>query len=113
MPAHVQNACVRVAMCRHMGLERMRCELYAVVDAGGVVEDVVVSHAVYGELRAPLLLKSRRQVDEFTDHPGWLEAEPLSTLTGGVHLHTISAPDEKTLDAIFERLRAQGLLIEK
>lgn len=113
LPAQKKGGCVRVAMCRHEGLERMRLELYTAVDAGGVVEDVVVSHAVYGELRAPLLLKSRREVDEFADHPGWREASPLSTLTGGVHFHTMSAPDEETLDAIFDALHAQGLLIEK
>lgn len=113
LPAPERNGCVRVVMCRHTGIERMRQELYAVVDAGGVVEDVLVSHAVYGELRAPLLLRSRRQVDDFADHAGWKKAAPLSTLTGGVHYHTISAPDPKTLDAIVEALDAAGLLSQE
>lgn len=113
LPAQEKRGCVRVVMCRHTGIERMRQELYAVVDAGGVVEDVVISHAVYGELRAPLLLRSRRQVDDFADHTGWKQAAPLSTLTGGVHYHTLRAPDEDSMAAIVRALEASGILMER
>ena len=105
-----KRGCVRVVMCDHTGIEMMRRELYTVVDAGGVVEDVIVSHAVYGEMRAPLMLKSRRQVDRFAEHEGWKQAAPLSTLTGGVHLHTLSAPDEETMEEIVCALRESGLI---
>lgn len=88
----------------------MREELYAVVDAGAVVEDIVVSHPVYGEFRAMLMLASRRQVDDFVENPGWQEASPLSVLTDGLHLHTLTAPDERTLDVAFSELERRGFL---
>lgn len=113
LPMRESRGCVRVVMCRHWGIEGMRQELYAVVDAGGVVEDVVIDHAVYGELRAPLLLRSRRQVDDFADHAGWKKAAPLSTLTGGVHYHTLRAPDEATMEAIVRTIARTGMLVEK
>lgn len=108
-----QERAVRVLASRHAGIERMRRELYLVVDNGGVVEDILVAHAVYGELRAPLLLKSRRQVDAFVESPAWNEAAPLSTLTGGEHLHTISAAEEETLDSIEQALALEGFLCEE
>ena len=113
LPVQSHTDCIRVVMCDHTGIEQMRRELYAVVDAGGIVEDVIVSHAVYGEMRAPLILKNRRQIDCFAEHEGWKQAAPLSTLTGGVHLHTLRAPDEETMDAIVSALREAGMLVEK
>ncbi|WP_102409943.1 3H domain-containing protein [Beduinella massiliensis] len=110
LPAAAPSPCARVAACIHTGFERMREELYAVVDAGAVVEDIVVSHPVYGEFRAMLMLASRRQVDDFVENPGWQEASPLSVLTDGLHLHTLTAPDERTLDVAFSELERRGFL---
>lgn len=112
LPVSEENRAVRLAMCSHYGFEAMRSELYTVVDMGGVVEDIQVPHAVYGEIIAPLLLHSRRQVDAFVDHEGWGESAPLSALTEGIHLHKISAVDEQTLDAVFEALRGKGFLVQ-
>ena len=111
LPAVTSPGCARVAACIHTGFERMREELYTVVDAGATVEDIVVSHPVYGEFRAMLMLRSRRQVDDFVENPGWQEASPLSVLTEGLHLHTITAPDERTLDIVFESLAKRGFLV--
>ena len=111
LPAVTPSGCARVAACIHTGFERMREELYTVVDAGATVEDIVVSHPVYGEFRAMLMLRSRRQVDDFVENPGWQEASPLSVLTDGLHLHTITAPDERTLDIVVEALAKRGFLV--
>ena len=37
--------------------------------------------------------------------------EPLSLLTGGVHLHTLSARDEQALDRIQQALERKGYLL--
>ena len=111
LPAAAPAPCARAVLCAHEGFERMREELYAVVDAGATVEDIVVTHPVYGEFRAMLMLSSRRQVDAFVRNAGWQEAAPLSALvTDGVHLHTLTAPDERTLDAACDALRRGGFL---
>lgn len=41
-----------ILACAHSTVEQMRQELYTVVDNGGVVVDVSVDNALYGELRA-------------------------------------------------------------
>ena len=38
--------------------------------------------------------------------------EPLSALTGGGHLHTLSAADEQTLDKIEQALKQKGYLLD-
>ena len=111
LPAAAPAPCARAVLCAHEGFERMREELYAVVDAGATVEDIVVTHPVYGEFRAMLMLSSRRQVDAFVENAAWQDAAPLSALlTDGAHLHTLTAPDERTLDAACDALRRGGFL---
>ena len=74
-------------------------------------EEIVVTHPVYGEFRAMLMLSSRRQVDAFVENAAWQDAAPLSALlTDGAHLHTLTAPDERTLDAACDALRRGGFL---
>ncbi|MBZ4661935.1 MAG: hypothetical protein JG779_1089 [Thermotoga sp.] len=41
------------------------------------------------------------------------KTEPLLTLSGGVHLHTIEAPDEETMERIMRELKKKGFLIEE
>lgn len=103
---------IRRFACRHTG-EEMERELNIIIDNGGKVLDVAVDHPVYGELVARLLLSSRRDVQTFLRRVSETQATPLSVVTGGVHLHTVSAEDEVTLDIIEQRLREQGLLIHE
>lgn len=110
LPAAAPSPCARVAACIHTGFERMREELYAVVDAGAVVEDIVVSHPVYGEFRAMLMLASRRQVDDFVENSGWQEASPLSVLTDGCTCTPSPRRTSSTLDVAFSELERRGFL---
>ena len=96
--------------CQHTG-EDMERELNIIVDNGGKVLDVAVEHPVYGELVGRLLLSSRRDIQTFLRCVKETNATPLSVVTGGVHLHTVSAADEATLDIIEQQLHEQGLLI--
>ena len=98
----------RVA-CRHDGLG-MEAELCAVVDQGCSVLDVIVDHPVYGQLTGPLQLSSRYDVGQFLSRCAG--ARPLSDLTGGIHLHTLSCPDEDAFRRTRESLAALGVLWE-
>lgn len=99
-----------LAAC-HTGWEALCDELMIVVDRGGMVLDVCIEHKIYGEFRAPLMLRDRAGVERFVSALRLSGMEPLSKLTGGVHLHTVSAPDEKTLDGIELALREKGYLL--
>ena len=87
-------------------------ELYAVVDNGGYVIDVIVEHPVYGQLSGELNIHSRFDVDEFVRHVRESGASQLCDLTGGLHIHTLSLPDKNAYDRITRRLREMGILIE-
>jgi transcriptional regulator of NAD metabolism len=89
--------------------EGMRAELYAIVDAGCKVIDVVVEHPVYGQLVGMLQLSSRSEIEEFISRCS--EAKPLSSLTGGVHLHTILCPSDDAFVRVKEELKKQKVLI--
>ena len=101
----------RTVACRH-GLDGTREELYILVDNGCSVLDVVVEHAVYGQLVGQLQLSSRYDVDQFMDRLGSEGNKPLSTLTEGIHLHTLRCPDEAAYERAREALRRAGYLLE-
>ena len=96
--------------CRH-GRDRLAEELYAVVDNGGALLDVIVDHAVYGQLSGRLHIFSRYDADEFLRKLSSNEASPLSSLTDGIHLHTLSCPSPECFTRICAVLREKGLLI--
>ena len=89
-----------------------RQELYLLVDQGCSVLDVVVEHAVYGQLTGQLQLHSRYDVDQFMDRLGHEGNKPLSTLTEGIHLHTLRCPDEEAYERARDALRTAGFLLE-
>lgn len=89
--------------------ELTKTELLILVDFGVAVLDVVVEHPVYGELRGPLHLSSRRDVELFLEKISSSDSLLLSSLTEGFHLHTVSAPDTQRLQEAVEALRAQGI----
>ena len=91
--------------------EETRAELYAIVDQGCTVLDVIVEHPLYGELKGLLQLSSRYDVDEFIRKSLESDAVPLSQLTNGVHLHTLSCPDEEAFRRAEQALRELGFLV--
>ena len=98
----------RRILASHHDKERMQEELYLIVDNGGCVCDVVVEHEIYGQLSADLILKNRRDVNEFVKKMGEISDQPLNVLTGGIHFHTVEAESEEILDWIEEQLRERG-----
>ena len=100
---------IRTLACRHTASE-MEAELCAMVDHGCTVLDVIVEHPVYGQLTGPLQLTSRYDVSQFILRSR--EAQPLSLLTEGIHLHTLSCPDEGADERVVRSLRELGFLLE-
>ena len=92
--------------------EDMGRELTAIVDAGGEVVDVIVEHPVYGQLTGLLGVRSRYDVQEFLTRVEAHGARPLSDLTGGIHLHTIRCPDEKTFQRVERSLQNENILLK-
>lgn len=78
-----------VISVRHTPLQT-RDELYALIDHGLVVDDVMVEHPLYGELRGMLQLRSRQDVDQFLEQLRLGHVALLSSLTDGYHLHTVT-----------------------
>lgn len=90
--------------------EQMREELYTIVDCGGKILDVVVSHEIYGQITCDLILNNRIDVDDFLSRIEKSDNNPLSFLTGGAHWHTVEADKEETLDLIEKLLLQKGFL---
>lgn len=74
--------------------EAVRTELTALVDAGVRVVNVIIEHPLYGELVGNLDLATGEAVEAFMVASQEHGAPLLSTLTEGVHLHTVEGPRE-------------------
>lgn len=112
IPAKQQNRQVRVVVaCRHTR-EEIEDELGIVVDFGGRALDVIVDHPVYGELRGNLMIGSRYDLKLFLESLDKAAANPLLALTGGIHLHTLEAPDQRVMKKITAALHRAGYLIK-
>lgn len=105
----ISSVTAKLACCHDRS--GMAEELEIILDHGGKVLDVIVEHGVYGEIKANLMLTSRRDLTDFIANLEKSGAEPLSMITGGVHLHTIEAPNEKVLDSIKAELRKRSILL--
>lgn len=103
----------RAVACIHSRPEGMERELNIMVDNGCTVLDVVIEHAVYGQLTGELRLASRRDVAQFMERILAEQASPLSALTGGIHLHTLLCPDEDAYERTVRELDEAGILFVK
>ena len=95
--------------CVH-GIEDTEKELNIMVDNGCKVLTVSVEHPVYGQLTGELHMSSRYDVHKFVEKLQNGEIQPLSALTDGVHLHTLSCPDPECFERTREQLEREGLL---
>ena len=102
---------VATVACAHSGADMER-ELTLMVDQGCTVENVIVEHPVYGQLTGPLELSSRYDVWSFIRRVRECEAQPLSALTDGVHLHRLRCPDEGALERVRAALDGAGFLVK-
>lgn len=86
-------------------------ELEVVVKYGGIIEDVIIDHPLYGEIRGNLMIKNLNDLNKFENEFKRKNAKPLSNLTNGVHLHTIAADSEEDIKAIKKELKVKGFLL--
>ena len=100
----------RLIASRHGGEEIDR-ELEIIVDNGGRIVDVIVEHPVYGEIRANLMIDSRADLRDFLEKLRKENAKPLSSLTEGIHIHTVQADNEAVMERILRELSAAGFLV--
>lgn len=90
--------------------EQMKDELMTIIKYGGIVQDVVVEHALYGEIRGMLMIKTVHDVESFYEKYKKYNDKPLSVLTNGVHLHTIICDSEEAINKIMSELNEKGYL---
>lgn len=102
----------RTVACVHTG-EQTGHELEIMVDNGCTVRDVIVEHPIYGQLIGSLELKSRYDVSQFVARLARTEAQPLSMLTDGIHLHTLLCPDEAAFARVRAELAQEGFLFRE
>lgn len=93
--------------------EQIEDELNTIVDLGGTAVDVSVRHRIYGVMEAPLMVNSRRKVQEFMKDLKSGKSSPLKNITSGYHYHKIEAESEEMLKMIEDALKEKGYLIEK
>lgn len=110
-PAQTSTRPYRQILAVSHGPERTEDELLALVDAGVRVLDVIVDHPLYGELRGILMLETRADVGRFMEQVTQHGVTLLSSLTGGLHLHTIEAEHPDQLRRAHAAMAERGYLV--
>ena len=90
--------------------DQIEDELLTIVDLGGKVLDVIVSHEIYGSISADLIINSRQDVYDFVAKVKSKKTVPLKELTNDCHYHTVEADSEATLDRIELALKEKHYL---
>ena len=91
--------------------DEMENELEIIVKYGGIIEDVIVEHPLYGEIRGILKIKNLNDLNKFTGYFEKIDAKPLSALTNGVHLHTVSVDTKENMELIKSELSEKGFIL--
>jgi len=103
------SSCTREFKVRH-SQDKAAQELNLIVDCGGHVKNISISHRVYGRVSAEMDIRSRQDVTEFIAALNDSQSTVLSTATSGYHYHLVEAASEERLDLIGEQLKAAGFL---
>jgi transcriptional regulator of NAD metabolism len=96
--------------CRH-NVSDTEKELTAIVELGGRVVDVTVTHRLYGDMTGQLNISTREDVSEFIRNIKNSKERLLSELTGGVHLHTVACRDRAAFETVRAELDRLGILL--
>lgn len=91
--------------------EEMFDEMNIVIKYGGIIEDVIVEHPLYGEITGMLMIKNYNELNKFIEKYKRQRAKLLSVLTNGVHLHTIAAETQEDINLIISELRKCNFIV--
>lgn len=86
-------------------------EMEAVVKYGGIIENVILDHPIYGEICGVLKIKNLNDLNKFKNTLEQIDIKPLSLLTDGVHLHTISVDSNENMQLIKDELKEKGFIL--
>jgi len=100
-----------VIICNH-SRDRIEEELNILVNHGVTVKDIMIKHAVYGELTASVMVNNRSEVERFMKRIKDADAVSLSSLTDGIHYHTIAADSKEKIEAACKELKKAGILVK-
>ena len=103
------SSCSREFKVRH-SQDKAAEELNLIVDCGGHVKNISISHRVYGRVSAEMDIRSRQDVSEFIQALQNSRSTVLSSATSGYHYHLIEASSEERLDLIRNQLEKAGFL---
>ena len=98
------SSCTREFKVRH-SQDKAAEELNLIVDCGGHVKNISISHRVYGRVSAEMDIRSRQDVNEFIEALQNSHSTVLSNATSGYHYHLIEAANEERLELIGEQLK--------
>lgn len=112
IPAEAPKALKKTFVSKHMGDALMEEELQIVVDYGGRMLSIAVNHPLYGDIVCPLVIKSREDIRKFMERLKDEKAAPLSSLTEGVHFHTVEIDTEEAYQKMYEQLKKRGFVPE-
>jgi len=97
----------RIFKVRHT-TDQIEDELCTIVDNGGQILDVFVTHEIYGAITTVLIIRNRQDVYDFVNKVREKKIVPLKELTAGIHQHTVEADSEEALDRIEKALNEKG-----
>lgn len=101
---------LRTITCHHTAAD-VRTELSTIIQLGGIIHTVSVTHDVYGELTAPLPINNLTDIDIFLNKQKESSSGLLSKLNNGVHTHLIETQTLEDMDAIIKALDKLHFLI--
>lgn len=90
--------------------EQIEDEMNLIVDCGGHIKNISISHRLYGRISADMDVRSRQDVREFVETLKNSSSSVLSNATSGYHYHLVAADTPKRLDMIQQKLREAGFL---
>ena len=98
--------------------EQIEDEMNLIVDCGGHIKNISISHRLYGRISADMDVRSRQDVREFVETLKNSSSSVLSTgkssllknVTSGYHYHLVAADTPERLDMIQQKLREAGFL---
>lgn len=102
-------ACYREYKVCH-DADQMALEFNLIVDCGGHIKNISISHRVYGRITTDIDVRSRQDVNDFIQNFENSKSTMLSSATYGYHYHLVEADSEERLDLIQERLQQAGIL---